>query len=204
MIDTARTSLFVAMTMMTPGPNNILCASMGARHGYRRALPLIMGISVGFFLLMLLCAMVSAVIAAVVPRIIAPMRIAGAIYVTWLALEIYRSRASVQTETETAKPHGFLRGLTLQFMNPKAILYGLTVFTVFLAPIQGRSFKLVLASLVLALAAFTATSLWSIGGQSVRQWASSPCRARALAILFVAALAYTALDLSGLLSLLSR
>ena len=42
----AATALFVAS--FTPGPNNAICASIGATYGYTRALPFALGVTVGY------------------------------------------------------------------------------------------------------------------------------------------------------------
>jgi threonine/homoserine/homoserine lactone efflux protein len=50
---------FVFITTLTPGPNNIACASLGIRYGYRKALPFILGIVSAFFLIMLGAGLIS-------------------------------------------------------------------------------------------------------------------------------------------------
>ena len=125
-VDIVATALFVIATMLTPGPNNILSTSMGAMYGYRRTIPFILGISVGFLLLMTLCATISVSLNSLLPSILVPLRIAGATYVAWLALSVYRGSVLATGDYDNAKPLRFLNGFVLQFMNPKAILYGLT------------------------------------------------------------------------------
>lgn len=43
-VDLAATATFILVTTFTPGPNNILSASMGAYFGYRRTAPFLFGI----------------------------------------------------------------------------------------------------------------------------------------------------------------
>ena len=50
---------FVFVTTFTPGPNNISSASMGMRYGYRKTVAYLLGISSGFFVVMLACALLS-------------------------------------------------------------------------------------------------------------------------------------------------
>ena len=46
--------LFAISASVTPGPNNIMVMSAGANFGIRKSLPLLMGICVGFTLMLLL------------------------------------------------------------------------------------------------------------------------------------------------------
>ena len=41
-------SIFALTAAVTPGPNNIMLAASGANYGFRRTLPHIIGICVGF------------------------------------------------------------------------------------------------------------------------------------------------------------
>ena len=42
---------FVVPMCFTPGPNNVLCAAHGSRHGVRKTVPLIGGMAVGWSIL---------------------------------------------------------------------------------------------------------------------------------------------------------
>ena len=46
--------LFAISASVTPGPNNIMVMSAGANFGIRKSLPLLMGICIGFTLMLLL------------------------------------------------------------------------------------------------------------------------------------------------------
>lgn len=124
------------IAIFTPGPNNISCTSMGVLHGYKKTLGYILGIVLGFFLLMLLCAFVASTLSLLLPSFEIILRIAGAGYIAWLAVETLR--ASYFFDLQVQKPLGFWRGLLLQVLNPKAIVYGITIYSTFLLPIRGN------------------------------------------------------------------
>lgn len=48
---------YTLITAMTPGPNNILALSAANQHGLRRSSRVLAGMSAGFLLIMLLCAL---------------------------------------------------------------------------------------------------------------------------------------------------
>ena len=124
---------FVFVTTFTPGPNNISSASMGVLYGHKQTRQYRLGIAVGFFLLMLLCGWISTALLRVFPPIENVLRFVGAAYILWLAYETLRASYTFE---EGAQPLlGFNRGLWLQILNPKVIVYGLTLYTTFLVSI---------------------------------------------------------------------
>ncbi|HBS7307009.1 TPA: hypothetical protein MAQ50_005180 [Klebsiella pneumoniae] len=48
---------YTLITALTPGPNNILALSSVTSHGLRRSLRVLAGMSVGFIITMLICAL---------------------------------------------------------------------------------------------------------------------------------------------------
>ncbi len=190
------TAVFVVVTVFTPGPNNLLSGSMGVIYGYRPTLPFLAGVASGFLFVMTLCAAVSSSLTTWFPSAALVLRWVGAAYILWLAVGIYRrSGALLVPEPEDADRPRYWKGLLLQFVNPKAVFYGLTLFTVFLTPLLDRPLALALSLVILTTVTFTAISTWALGGQLIRGWIST--RARALGLVLALALLYSALDVAG-------
>jgi len=118
---------FVFVTTFTPGPNNISSASMGVLHGYKKTLKYLFGISTGFFFIMLLCGWISTALFKVFPSFEIVLRFAGAAYILWLAIETLKATYTFKDNDQSLL--GFSRGLLLQVLNPKVIVYGLTLYT---------------------------------------------------------------------------
>ena len=198
-VDIPATVIFVVVTTLTPGPNNILCASSGALYGYRRTLPFIIGIAAGFLTLMLLCGTVTTLLSTYIVAATPVLRMIGGLYIVWLALGVYRSSGKLVEHSEDARPLRFWNGYVLQFVNPKCIFYGLTMYSTFLAPLLGAKLTLAWTPVLLASVSFTSVSTWALGGQLIRRWINTQQRARVLGLVLAAALVYTALDLAGVL-----
>ncbi len=47
---------YTLITALTPGPNNILALSAATAHGFRQSIRVLAGMSLGFLVVMLLCA----------------------------------------------------------------------------------------------------------------------------------------------------
>ena len=194
----AATAVFVVVTTFTPGPNNLLSGSMGAIYGYRRTVPFLSGVTTGFLAVMVVCAALSSSLTTWFPSVASVLRWVGAAYILWMAVGVYRRSETLLTrEPEDADRPRYWKGLLLQFVNPKGIFYGLTLFTVFLAPLLDKPLALALALMILSTVTFTAVSTWALGGHLIRGWISTPARARALGLGLALALVSSALDVAG-------
>ena len=200
-IDLSAFLTFVLVTTFTPGPNNISCASMGVLYGYRRTVRYLLRISTGFFLIMLLCGLVSTALLGILPSFETVLRIIGAGYILWLAYHTLRASYTFQTDDDQARM-GYGNGFLLQLLNPKVIVYGLTLYSTFLAPISGRPLLLGLSALFLAAVAFCATSTWALFGSAIKTYLRRPGIRQAVNTLLSLLLVWTAVELSGILSLL--
>jgi cysteine/O-acetylserine efflux protein len=186
---------FVFITTFTPGPNNISSSSMGILYGYQKSLNYLFGITSGFFGIMLLSGVISRTLYALFPSIEAGLRIAGALYILWLA---YKSlKTSYTFDVVTSPPLGFVNGVFLQVMNPKAWVYGLTLYTTFLASITGNWGLLIPSAVLLALIAFTAISTWALSGAAIRRFLHQSKIQRLINAVLALLLAYTAVEVSG-------
>ena len=191
---------FVLITIFTPGPNNISSASMGILVGYRKTLPYLVGIASGFFAVLLLCGWISKSLLEVFPTFENYLRIIGALYILWLAWHTYR--ASYEFKEGDQKALGFFNGLFLQIVNPKAIVFGLTLYGTFLAGIEINFATLLLTALIMGVIGFTAISTWTLFGAFIRTSLRNPVVRRTVNLILSLMLVAIAVDMSGLLELL--
>ena len=190
---------FVVVTTFTPGPNNISSASMGVLHGYRNTVNYLAGITVGFFFIMLLCAYVSSTLLQIMPSAEPVLRIIGGLYILWLA--IGTARASYAFKNTDQPPMGFKKGFFLQTFNPKVAVYGLTIYSTFLSTTTDYLFVQTVFAFLFALTAFCATSIWALCGAAIRKHLHQPRVRVFVNAVLVLLLIYTAIDLSGIASL---
>jgi cysteine/O-acetylserine efflux protein len=185
----------VLITTFTPGPNNISSASMGILHGYKKTLAYLGGIATGFFFMMLLSGWVSTSLLNAFPAFEPTLRFVGAGYILYLAFGTLK--ASYSFTERDLKPMGFAKGFILQLLNPKLIVYGLTLFSAFLAPITGSGALLVLAVILLTATAFCSISTWALFGTAIKTHLHQPRIKMAVNIILALCLVYTAVELSG-------
>ncbi len=140
---------YTLITALTPGPNNILALSAATAHGFRQSIRVLAGMSLGFLVVMLLCAGIAFSLAVIDPAIIHLLSWVGAAYILWLAWKIATSPAA--DENVRPKPVGFWVSFGLQFVNVKIILYGITALSTFVLP-QTQALNWVIGvSILLAL-----------------------------------------------------
>ena len=123
---------YVLIVTFTPGPNNIMSFVMGSKHGFARTLPFRLGVAVGFGLVMIASSYLNLFLFSVVPKMRPVAEIVGGAYMLYLAARVLMSK--VDAPNEDAHLTSFPAGAALQFINPKAILYGLTVTATFITP----------------------------------------------------------------------
>ncbi len=161
--------IYAFVTTFTPGPNNIMAMSNGLRFGYRRTLRFLLGIFTGFFVLMVLCGLLNLTLAELVPSLKKWLNILGALYMLYLAYHILRSKP-VEEGVEEKSLNTFKAGFIMQFLNMKAILYGITIFSLFIIGTYQDPLSIGLFSLLLAVGSFVSISCWALGGNLFRSF----------------------------------
>lgn len=155
------------------------------------------GIVAGYFMIMVLCAFLSSTLLEIIPSVEPVLRVIGACYMLWLA--VGTARATYNFSSDDTSPMVFWHGFLLQALNPKAIIFGLTIYTTFLSGIIDRPVVLSISTFFLTIVTFISVSLWAFGGVQMQEYLHLD-RIRKLVnfILFIL-LVYCALSLSGIL-----
>ncbi len=193
---------FVLISSHTPGPNIIFAMNTARIHGFFGAMPLAGGMITGLVIVMTACAAFNLVLAALLPALLPWLRIAGAIYILWLAWKIAfpRPTGSGGDDAVPVAP-GFRQGFFLQFLNPKVILFGLTTLSAFILPWTSSRVWLFGGGLFLAMACFSGVMTWTALGAIQKKVFTR--QGRGVDLVMGALLAWCAYSVSGLGSLLS-
>ena len=113
---------FAVAMAATPGPNNAMVAASGATWGFRRTLPHMLGISVGFPVMLVAVALGAGELLRARPWAHEALRWIGAAYLLWLAwhIAVAHPKAPAGPAQVGGRPLGFVRAALFQWMNPKA------------------------------------------------------------------------------------
>jgi cysteine/O-acetylserine efflux protein len=152
---------YVLVTTFTPEPNNIIAMSNASRFGLKRSMRFNFGVCVGFFLVIAGAVIFTVALYRAIPAVKPYMTVLGAAYILWLA---WKTLMSTPRDKGPTGQSTFTSGVLLQFLNPKAILYGLTAASTFIVPYYRTAPVYVAFAAALALVALAATSSWALFG----------------------------------------
>ncbi|MBJ8053434.1 LysE family transporter [Bacillus cereus] len=155
--------LFVFISSFTPGPNNFLAMTYANQHGLKSSIKFCFGVAFGFFIITSLCSFFNIILINILPIIEFSLKILGVAYMLYLAFKILNSKSSANTN-EKSNENLFLVGIMLQFVNPKGILFGLTVVSTFILPYYNSYSSYLLFSLFLGVVGLMSTFSWSLFG----------------------------------------
>jgi len=155
--------LYVFITSFTPGPNNLMAMLSANKYGFKGTLRFCLGVGAGFFVIIVCSSYFNLMLKNFIPKIQLFMSILGAVYMLYLAYKIFKSSHKEESEDEKGR-NGFFSGMFLQFINPKGILYGITVVSTFIMPFYHSHFSFLLFALLLAAVGFVSTMCWSLFG----------------------------------------
>ncbi|MBB5502968.1 LysE family translocator [Paraburkholderia sp. MM5384-R2] len=110
--------LFVAVATVTPGGATTLAAASGARFGFVRSIPLMLGIAMGLALLAALAALGLGGLLLTLPSLQTAVRTLGSAYLLWLAWRIARS-GPPNASNGPVRPVSLVNGFLLLWLNPK-------------------------------------------------------------------------------------
>ncbi|MDX2205884.1 MAG: LysE family translocator [Hyphomicrobiaceae bacterium] len=183
--------LFVAVTLITPGPNNAMLMATGLTYGFRRGLPHLFGVALGFGVMVLAVGLGLGAVVAAVPAVYTALKYAGAAYLLYLAWQIATAPAAVDPAEAGGRPITFLQAAAFQWLNPKAWVMAVGAVSAYaaVAPFPGN--MLLIAALFGSLGVGS-SAVWLGFGTGLRRLLRSPGAVRALniamALLLVASL----------------
>lgn len=162
---------FMAIGTVTPGPNNFMLAASGMNFGYKRTLPHIFGIMLGFATLLLICMQGVGHIYSTYPQILLAMKIGGATYLVYLAYKIAFAKAvkssGTDTENEKARPLKLHEAALFQFINPKAWAMNLAAVSSFMPADADLSAQLFIAISLVTIIGYPGISAWALFGEAM-------------------------------------
>lgn len=180
---------FAFVTSITPGPNNLMLMASGANYGFRRTIPHMLGVGLGFVLMVALVGLGLMGLFDAFPITHTVLKFAGIAYLLWLAWKIANA-GMPQTDGSTGTPMTFLQAAAFQWVNPKAWQMALTAITLY-AP-ERTAWSILMVAAVFGAVNLPSVSSWTVLGQQMTRVLTSPLRLRVfngiMALLLVASL----------------
>src|SRR5262245_33050881 len=127
-------AMFAFVMAFTPGPNNIMLAASGVNFGLARSTPHLLGVVVGFAVLVAACAAGLGLVFAALPSLQLVLKVAGALYMLWLAWKVATAHRSAGQGVEAAQPLTFWQAALFQWINPKGLIAALSGVAIYVRP----------------------------------------------------------------------
>jgi threonine/homoserine/homoserine lactone efflux protein len=170
--------VFAFSMSISPGPNNLLVMATSSSVGIARTLPLMFGVCLGGFGLLLISSFGASGIIQQVPAMYVVMKVIGALYLIYLAARTAMVRTGTM-EVKERRAVGFFASAGFQFANPKAWMIALGAATAF-APkgVAPLTFALV-AGVLFAACALVSNGAWALLGRGLSRVLGTAQRLRA-------------------------
>lgn len=150
--------LAAALILATPGPTNVLLATSGAISGFRASLYLLVGAACGYLIAIYAVRLVLGPVIEQFPALAIALKVAIALYLVFLAIMLWRRPLVID---EAARPVTLSNVFVTTLLNPKALVFALTVFP--------REAELLLSrTLTFSALVFITGGAWIILGAVVR------------------------------------
>lgn len=182
---------FAFVSSITPGPNNLMLMTSGTNFGFVRTIPHMLGVSIGFALMIVLVGAGLAQVFELYPVAHTILKYASCAYLVWLAWKIATAAPPGAKGEGKPDPMTFIQAALFQWVNPKAWTMALTAVSAYTLPADP------IVSLLLVAAVFGAVNLpsvgsWTLMGAQLRRFLSDPVKLRVfnvtMAVVLVASL----------------
>jgi len=182
--------LFALVSSITPGPNNLMLMASGANFGFRRTIPHMLGVSLGFTLMVLLVGVGLVQVFNAFPVSYLVLKVVSVLYLFYLAWKIGTAAPHSGDPDSGGSPFTFVQAVLFQWVNPKAWTMALTAVTVY-SPSQSVAAMAFVAG-VFGAVNFPCIGMWTTLGLQLQRVLTSRLRLRAfniaMATLLVASL----------------
>ena len=169
--------LITGVLILVPGPIVTLVVATSASKGVRAGLATVVGTTAGNVVLLAMIASGLSLILAHALYWFDILRFAGAAYLVWLGIQVWRGAGGLASTSPGDRVH-FGRGFLVALSNPKTTAFFSAFLPQFVDPGLPVARQLVVMCAVSALLAAMSDSAWALLAGLGRAWLLQPARAR--------------------------
>ncbi|MCU4158860.1 LysE family translocator [Acidiphilium sp. AL] len=160
--------LFAVAMSGTPGPNNVMVTASGATFGLRRTMPHVLGISVGFPVMILMIGLGLGPVLIANPAVHRGFKWLGIAYMVWLAARIATARRpDAKGANRRSRPLSFLEAALFQWVNPKAWVIAAAAMSTFVSLADNLWVQTGMIVIVFLLVTLPVVSAWAGIGSGI-------------------------------------
>ena len=173
---------FMVVMYFTPGPNNIMLLASGLTYGFRRTIPHIAGIVIGFAFMVAAVGLGLGTVFLAYPILQTILKYAGAVYLVYLAAVIAMSGPTTPDGESGRGPMTFWGAAMFQWINAKGWVIVIGTITAY-AAIARFPVNIAIQTLISLLVGTVSTVVWALFGTALRPVLTSERLVRAFNIL---------------------
>ncbi|NVN86876.1 MAG: LysE family translocator [Rhodopseudomonas sp.] len=170
--------VFAVATLFTPGPNNIMLLASGLHFGFRRTVPHIAGVAIGFAVLAAAMGLGLGAVFIAFPLLQSLLKYAGAAYLVYLAVMIAMAKPADPGGLAQGRPMTFTQAALFQWVNVKGWVIAIGTITAY-AAIATYPWNIMIQVLTLLLIGSVSSTTWAVFGTALQTLLKSPRAVRA-------------------------
>jgi cysteine/O-acetylserine efflux protein len=182
--------IYCIIITFTPGPTNIAILSQVNNFGVKKAMEYTYGATFAFGLLLVISALLNTLLMTIIPKILIVMQVIGSLYMFYLAYQIYKMNTS---KTTVNQPGTFKSGFLMQFLNPKVVLFTMTVIPGFIMPHYIAMPAVTISVIAITIIGFLAFITWVLFGTIFKEFLQQ--HKKAINVTMALFLAYAAIEI---------
>jgi len=198
------TDLFISLVVfgviaaVTPGPNNVMLTSTGLNFGLRRGMPHLLGICIGFPVMLALIGLGFGTLFELYPLMHQVIKVIGVVYLLYLAWKIAGARGGVSQQSRS-QPINFWQAAAFQWVNPKAWIMGSSALAAYTSLDDNFFVQVAIVCITFMFITFPCAGVWLVFGAGLQRLLRDAKHLRrfniAMALLLVASILPVVWDL---------
>lgn len=184
-IFTSALLIYMLVSSITPGPNNLTMLFLGARFGFKGTLKFMTGSMLTFLVKGAVCGLLNLALADIMPKAVVYLKWVGAAYMIYLGINMALSgfkaekeeKASGDEDPKSEKSNSlaptestYRAGIFLQLLNMKSWIAAISIFAVYVIPIDKSVGAILAADFVDFLFLTASSSIWGLFGSAIRSF----------------------------------
>ena len=183
--------MFALIAAVTPGPNNVMLTTTGLNFGVRRGIPHLLGICIGFPIMLALIGFGFGKLFQLYPIIHEIIKVIGIVYLLYLAWKIATTIGDGSADSQS-KPIGFLQAAAFQWVNAKAWIMGTSALAAFTTLDETFFLQVTIICITFAIITLPCAGVWLVFGAGLQRFLRDPKHLKlfnlAMALLLVASI----------------
>ena len=165
--------VFGIIAAITPGPNNVMLTTTGLNFGVRLGIPHLLGVCVGFPVMLALIGLGFATLFQLYPLLHEIIKVVGIIYLLYLAWKIASSSGGT-SEVSQSKPINFWQAAAFQWINPKAWIMGSSALAAYTTLDDNFFVQVLIICITFTLITLPCAGMWLVFGAGLQHFLKNP------------------------------